>query len=128
MLQLPIFREIKNSLPILCLFVHLLSSAVLIMRDGEGNVLPAGNMFYNTLSARQALRRHCRWSRGRSSMPTLVPSTSCRDYFDDVDISNVVCGMDLLPLPATYLQCIDMHRRHQAGSSTTMSSPTQHVR
>jgi hypothetical protein len=31
---------------------------MLIMRDGEGKVLTAGNIFYNTLSARKALRRH----------------------------------------------------------------------
>jgi hypothetical protein len=33
----------------------LLSSTVLIMRDGEGKVWIVGNMFYNTLSVRQAL-------------------------------------------------------------------------
>ena len=35
----------------------LLSSTMLIMRDEEGMALTAGNMFYNMLSARQALRR-----------------------------------------------------------------------
>jgi hypothetical protein len=36
----------------------LLSATALIMRDGEEKVLTTDNMFYNTLSARQALRRH----------------------------------------------------------------------
>ena len=90
------------------------------MRDGEGKVLITSNMFYNTLSARQVLRRHRRRSRGRSSMPTLVPSTSRRDYFDGVDILDVVSRTDLLPRSVTNLHCIDMHRRCQAGRSTTM--------
>jgi hypothetical protein len=42
------------------------------------------------------------------------------DYFDDIDIPDVVSGTDLLPLPATNLNYIDMHHRYQAGSSTTM--------
>ena len=65
----------------------LLSSTMLIMRDGEGKVLNADNMFYNTLSARQALRWHRRWSRRRPSTPTLMPPT-CRTWHfdDDVDI------------------------------------------
>jgi hypothetical protein len=71
------------------------------MRDGEGKVLTAGNMFYNTLSARQALHWHRRWSRRRPSTPTLMPSTSlsrrrCRH-------PDVVSGMNLLYL---YLQLI----------------------
>ena len=53
-------------------------------------------------------------------MPTLVPSTSRRDYFDDVNMSDVVSGTDLLPLPASNLHCIDMHRRRQVDSSMTM--------
>ena len=69
----------------MCLCVLLLST-ILIMRDGEENVLTTGNMFCNTLSAWQVLRWHRRWSRRRSSMPTLVPLTSDHDYFDDVDI------------------------------------------
>ena len=90
------------------------------MRDGEGKVLITSNMFYNTLSARQALRRHRRRSHGRSSMPALVPSTSHRDYFDGVDILDVVSRTDLLPRSVTNLHCIDIHRRRQAGRSTTM--------
>jgi len=82
------------------------------MRDEEKKVLTTGDMFYNTLSARQTLRRHRRWSYRRSSMPALVPSTSCRD---------VVSGTDLLPLPASNLHCIDVHRC-RADSSTTMSN------
>ena len=89
------------------------------MRDGEGKVLTADDEFLNTLSARQALCRHRRWSHRQYSAPTLVP-TSRRNYFDDVDIPDVVSGTDLLPLPATDLHCIDMYRRHQADRSTTM--------
>ena len=43
-----------------CVYLFSNLSTVLIMRDGEENILTAGNMFYNTLSARQALRRHRR--------------------------------------------------------------------
>jgi hypothetical protein len=93
---------------------------MLIIKDGEGNVLTTGNMFYNTLSARQALHRHRRWSRRRCSMLALVLSTSCRDYFDDVDIPDVVSGTDLLPSHVTNLHCIDMHCRCQASRSKTM--------
>ena len=75
------------------------------MRDGEGKVLTADDEFLNTLR--------------QYSAPTLVP-TSRRNYFDDVDIPDVVSGTDLLPLPATDLHCIDMYRRHQADRSTTM--------
>ena len=89
------------------------------MRDGERKVLTADDEFLNTLSARQALCRHRRWSHRQYSAPTLVP-TSRRNYFDDVDIPDVVSGTDLLPLPATDLHCIDMYRRHQADRSTTM--------
>jgi hypothetical protein len=105
----------------MCLCV-LVSSIMLIMRDGEGKVLTAGNMFYNTLSAQQALRRHRRWSRCRPSTPTLMPPMSLPRYFDDVNIPDVVCGTDLLPLPATNLHFIDMHRRQQEGRSATMSN------
>ena len=112
------FRGIKNSLPILCLFVLLLSSTVLIMRDGEGKVLTAGNMFYNMLSARQALRRHRRWSRHQSSTSTLMPSLP--RLLRRRRHPNIVSETDLLPLPVTNLHCIDMHRRCQAGRSTTM--------
>jgi hypothetical protein len=103
----------------ICFF--LLSSIVLIMRDGEEKVLTTGDIFYNTLSVWQALYRHCRWSHRRSltSMPTLMP-TSRGDYFDDVDIPDIVSRMDLLPLPATNLHCIDIQCRHQIGGSTTI--------
>ena len=47
--------------------------------------------------------------------PVLVPSTSRRDYIDDVDFPDVVSGTDLLPLPATNTNYIDMYHRHQAG-------------
>jgi hypothetical protein len=47
-------------------------------------------------------------------------TASRRDYFDDVDIPDVVSGTDLLPLPATDLNYIDMHHCCQADSSTTM--------
>ena len=33
---------------------------------------------------------------------------------------DIVSGTDLLALPATNLNCIDMHYRRQAGNSTTM--------
>jgi hypothetical protein len=89
------------------------------MRDGEGKVLTAGNMFYNMLLARQALRRHRRWSCHHSSPPARVP-TSRRNYFDDVNIPDVVSGMDVLPLPVADLHYIDMCRCCQAGNSTTM--------
>ena len=46
--------------------------------------------------------------------------TSRGDYFDDVDISDIVSGTDLLPLQETNLHYIDMHRHCQADSSTTM--------
>ena len=97
---------------------------MLIMRDGEGKVLTADNIFYNTLSARQALRRHRRWICRRSSTLTLGP-TSHGDYFDDVDIPDVVSGTNLLPLPVSNLHYVDMHhRRHrcQADASTTMTN------
>jgi hypothetical protein len=102
----------------LCLWV-LLSSIILIMRDGEGKVLTAGNMFYNTLSAWQALRRHRRWSRRRSSTPTFVSASLLR-LLRRCRYPDVVSGTDLLPLPATNLRCIDIHRRRQADKSTTM--------
>ena len=98
----------------------ILSSTVLIMRDGEGKVLTAGNMFYNTLSARQALRRHRRWSRHRPSTPTLIPPMSLPQLLRRRRYPDVVSGTDLLPLPTTNLHCIDMHRRRQTGRSTTM--------
>jgi hypothetical protein len=102
----------------LCLCV-LLSSTILIMRDGEGKVPTVGNMFYNTLSARQALRRHRHWSRRRSSTPTFVPASLLR-LLRRRQYPDVVSGTDLLPLPATNLRCIDIHRRRQADRSTTM--------
>ena len=43
-------------------------------------------------------------------MPTLVP-TSRGDYFDDIDISDVVNGTDLLLLLAVDMNYIDIHRR-----------------
>jgi hypothetical protein len=104
--------------------LHLVSMCstfitMLIMRDGEEKVRTAGNMFYNTLSARQALRRHRRWShrRHRHQCPCRCPHC---DYFNDVDIPDVVSGTDLLPLLATNLHYINMHRHCQSGSSTTM--------
>jgi len=104
----------------LCLLVLLLSSTILIMRDGEGKVPTAGNMFYNTLSARQALRRHRRWSRRRLLTPTLMPPTSRTWLLRRRRHPDVVSGTDLLLLPATNLHCIDIHSRHQADRSTTM--------
>jgi hypothetical protein len=48
--------------------------------------------------------------------------TSRGDYFNDVDISDVVSGMNLLPLPVADMNYVDMHRRCQAGKSTKMSN------
>ena len=110
----------KNSLFILCLFILLFSSIMLIIRDGEGKILTAGNMFYNMLSARQALRRHRRWSHHRPSTPTLTPSTSLPWLLRRCRHPDVVSGTDLLPLPVINLHYIDMHCCRQAGSSTIM--------
>jgi hypothetical protein len=46
--------------------------------------------------------------------------TSRHNYFDDVDIPDVVSGMDVLTLPAADLHYIDMCRCCQAGTSITM--------
>jgi len=46
--------------------------------------------------------------------------TSRHNYFDDIDIPDLVSGMDLLPLPAADLYYINMHYCCQADSSTTM--------
>jgi hypothetical protein len=48
------------------------------MRDGERKVITTGNMFYNTLSARQA---HVEAIAAHTDVPV-----GCRDYFNDVDI------------------------------------------
>jgi hypothetical protein len=48
-------------------------------------------------------------------MPVSLPRLLRRRRYPDI-----VSGTDLLPLPATNLHCIDMHRRRQAGGSTTM--------
>jgi hypothetical protein len=106
----------------LCLCV-LLSFTILIMRDGEGKVLTAGNMFYNTLSARQALRRHRRWSRRWSSTSTFMSASLLR-LLRQCRYPDVVSGTDLLPLPATNLRCIDIHRRRQADN---VKRPTRYV-
>ena len=98
----------------------LLSSTMLIMRDGERKVLTAGNMFYNTLSARQALRRHRRWSRRRPSTLTLMSLTSLSRLLWRCRHPDIVSGTGLLPLPAPNLHYINMHRRCQVGRSTTM--------
>jgi hypothetical protein len=78
-------------------------------------------VFYNTISARQALCRPHHWSRRRLSTLALVP-TSFHDYFGDVDIPDVVSGTNLLSLPATNMHYIDLHRRCQTGSSTTINA------
>ena len=49
----------------------------------------------------------------------LVP-TSHGGYFNDVDVSDVVSGTDLVSLPAADMNYIDMHHRCQTGKSTTM--------
>ena len=104
----------------MCLCV-LLSSTILIMRDEDGKVLTASNMFYNTLSARQALRRHRRWSRRRPLTSTLMPMSLPR-LLRRRQHPDIVSGTDLLPLPVINLHCIDMHCHCQAGSSTIMSN------
>jgi hypothetical protein len=48
--------------------------------------------------------------------------TSRHNYFDDVDIPDVISGIDRLPLLAIDLHYIDMHRCCQAGSFTIMSN------
>jgi hypothetical protein len=97
----------------------LLSSTALIMRDGERKVLTAGNMFYNTLSAWQALHRYRRWSCHRSSTPTLVLASLLR-LLRRRRYPDVVSETNLLHLPVTNLHCIDIHRGHQADRSTTI--------
>ena len=102
----------------MCLCV-LFSSTMLIMRDGERKVLTADNIFYNTLSARQALRQHCCWSRRRSSTRRSYRRLATTTSMTSTSLT-YVSGTDLLPLPATNLHCINMHRCRQAGSSMTM--------
>jgi hypothetical protein len=54
-----------------------------------------------------------------SSTPALV-STFRHDYFDDINIPDIVRRMDLLHLPITNLYCIDIYHLHQEGCSTTI--------
>ena len=77
----------KESLPILCLFVLLLSCAVLIIRDGERKVLTVGDMFYNS-SRRHEVRRHSR----RTAMKTAQPSQSQL-------VHACVCGTKKIRIP-----------------------------
>ena len=55
-------------------------------------------------------------------MPTSLPRLLQRRRHPDV-----VSGADLLPLPTTNLHYIDIYRRHQADSSTTMSNALRNM-
>jgi hypothetical protein len=111
---------------------------MLIMSDGEGKVRTAGNMFYNTLSARQALCRHLvEVVAINAAAHTDVPA-SCRDYFDDVDIPTLLAEQ----ICYLYLQLIALHRHVPSSSSmqfydnakrptryvSTNHCPTRHVK
>ena len=95
----------------MCLCV-LLSSTMLVMRDEEENVLTADNMFYNTLSARQTLRRHRRWSRRH---------LWCRRHNRRRTAATTSTTLTSMTLLAEWIYTIShMHHRYQADNSTTM--------
>jgi hypothetical protein len=52
-------------------------------------------------------------------LTALVPM-SCRDYFNDVDVTDVVSRTDLLPLPTTDLYYSEIDCRHLANRSMMM--------
>jgi hypothetical protein len=108
------------------------------MRDGEGKIPTADNMFYNTLSARQALRRHLVEAVAIDAAAHTDVPAGCRDYFDDVDIPTLLAER----ICYLYLQLIALHRHVPSSSSmqfydnakrptryvSTNHCPTRHVR